>query len=75
MKKETRNEKLREKLCTCIKKVRQTVKVRGKKRPTATQKESAAIGICVKAVLQTRGRTIRRFKCGKRKTLETQKMF
>jgi len=45
------------KFCRCIKKVRKTVKA---KKGT---KEQAAIGICVKSVLQTRGRTLKRFKC------------
>jgi hypothetical protein len=65
---------LGEKLCSCIKQVRKTVTLR-KKRPSAREKESAAIGICVKGVLHTRGKTIRKFKCGKRPTLKMQKMI
>ena len=41
---------LAEKLCRCIKKVRKTVK-------------NKVIGICVKSVLQSRGKTLKRFKC------------
>ena len=52
------------KLCSCIKKVRDTVKRRAKS--TARTKESAAIGICVKSVLQRRGKTIKRFSCKKK---------
>lgn len=52
------------KLCHCIKKVRDTVKLRTKS--TARTKESAAIGICVKSVLQRRGKTIKRFSCKKK---------
>ena len=48
------------KLCHCIKKVRDTVKRRAK------SKESAAIGICVKSVLQSRGKTLKRFSCRKK---------
>lgn len=61
--------------CRCIKKVRKTVKA----RPDSS-KESAAIGICVKSVLQTRGRTLRKFRCTRRKGrsgkpfLQTQKL-
>jgi hypothetical protein len=40
------------KFCSCINKVSKTLKLRKKAR------ESAAIGICVKSVLQTRGRTL-----------------
>jgi hypothetical protein len=52
--------------CDCIKKVRETVKLRPanqKKKPQRKQKEKAAIGICVKSVLQTRGKTLKRFSC------------
>lgn len=68
------NKKLREKLCSCIKKVRKTVKLRKGTPRTAQGKESAAIGICVKSVLQTRGKTLKRFSCDK-KQLTTQKPF
>jgi hypothetical protein len=68
--------------CSCIKKVRKTVRLRPTKRGTrrlpslAKRKEQAAIAICVKSVLQTRRRTLRRFSCepprGKRPFLQTQ---
>ena len=71
-------------LCHCIKKVRKTVRPRIKrsnksnkskkiKNPTLQDRESAAIGICVRSVLQTRGKTLKRFKCGKKPYLLTQK--
>lgn len=68
-------ESLSKKFCRCIKKVRKTVKLRkGSKRGIAG-KESAAIGICVKSVLQTKGKTLRKFKCaGKNPLLQTQKL-
>ena len=44
--------------CHCIKSVRKTIKAR------KGSKESAAIGVCVRSVLQRRGRTLKRFKCG-----------
>ena len=51
--------------------------MRGKRRPTAADKESAAIAICVRSVLGRRGRTLKRFSCGKgtgkRPMLKTQK--
>ena len=47
----------------CVKSVRKTVK--------AQNKESAAIGICTKSVLQTRGRTLKRYRKGR---LTTQKL-
>lgn len=55
------------KFCGCIKKVRRSVTLRkgaGKGVPVAQAKESAAIAICTKSVLQTKGRTLRKFKCG-----------
>lgn len=54
--------------CKCIKAVRKTVKV----RPGST-KESAAIAICVKTMLQSRGRTLKKFSCKKATMLKTQK--
>lgn len=45
------------KFCACIKKVRKTVKA------TRGTKEQAAIAICVKSVLQTRKRTLKKFTC------------
>jgi hypothetical protein len=54
--------------CSCIKKVRKSFK-----NPRGSR-ESAAIGICVKSVLQTKGKTLRRFTCGKKPKVITQKM-
>ena len=56
------------KFCRCIKEVRKTIRPR--KGSTA---EQAAIGVCVKSVLHSRGRTIKRFKCGRPSRLVTQK--
>jgi hypothetical protein len=64
---------LAKKLCSCIGKVRKTVKLRKGQTKTRANKEKAAIGICVKSVLQTRGRTLKRFSCDKKPTLTTQK--
>jgi ADP-ribose pyrophosphatase YjhB (NUDIX family) len=59
--------------CRCIKKVRKTVKVRPGQNKTLKGRESAAIGICVKSVIQTRGRTLKKFKCTPKPYLLTQK--
>lgn len=50
----------------CVKSVRKTVKAR-----KGSNKESAAIGICTKSVLHTRGRTMKRYRKGR---LTTQKL-
>jgi hypothetical protein len=50
----------------CVKSVRKTVKAR-----KGSNKESAAIGICTKSVLQTRGRTLKSYRKGR---LTTQKL-
>jgi len=65
-----RNKALAKKLCSCIKKVRKTVKVR---KDSVRAREQAAIGICVRSVLQTRGKTLKKFSCLKKPTLVTQK--
>ena len=62
--------KLADRFCGCIKSVRKTVKLRraSKKGASSTYgKEQAAIAICVKSVLQSRGRTLKKFKCRKTK--------
>jgi hypothetical protein len=73
----TRKNTLAADFCRCIKKVRKTIKLRSGVKKTARlqadAKESAAIGVCVKAVLQTRGKTLKRFRCGKKAMLKTQK--
>jgi hypothetical protein len=51
----------------CVKSVRSTVRAR-----KGSTKESAAIAICTKSVLQTRGRTMKRYRKGR---LITQKKF
>lgn len=67
----TSRTKLARHFCHCIKKVRKTVKARGKSQ-SFKAREQAAIAICTKSVLQTRKRTLRKFKCGKRPFLQTQ---
>jgi len=57
----------RKKFNRCVKAVRKTVKARPK-----SSKESAAIAICTKSVLHTRGLTMKRYK---KKRLVTQKKF
>ena len=72
-----RRKPLAESLCHCIKKVRNTVKLRTTKqtkRNIKKEKEKAAIAICVSSVLQTKGKTLKRFKCGKKPYLLTQKL-
>ena len=72
-----RSSPLGKELCRCIKKVRKTVKLRRRQNKSIKSKgkgkETAAIGICVKSVLQTRGKTLRRFKCRPKPYLLTQK--
>jgi hypothetical protein len=51
------------KFCGCIKAVRKTVKLRSGKGSAG--KESAAIAICTKSVLQTKGKTLRKVACDK----------
>lgn len=56
-------ESLAYKLCGCIKKVKKTYKNTNEKR---------AIPICIKSVLQTRGKTLKKFSCRNGPKLETQ---
>ena len=69
----TRKNKLASDFCRCIKKVRKTIKLRPGVKNTSAAREAAAIGVCVKSVLQTKGKTLERFRCGKKMMLSTQK--
>ena len=60
--------------CQCIKRVSKTVKLRPGQPKNKASKEKAAIAICVKSVLQTRGRTLKKFNCRKKPMLVTQTM-
>ena len=60
------------KFCNCVKSVRRYVKPKTGKGPAA--KEGAAIAICTKSVLQTRGKTLRKFSCKKGAKLQTQSL-
>jgi hypothetical protein len=62
-----RTSKIGKKFDRCVKAVRNTVRAR-----KGSTKESAAIAICTKSVLQTRGRTLKRYKKGR---LVTQRKF
>ena len=65
-----------EKFCRCIKAVRRTVKLRSGPN-TRKSRERAAIAICTKSMLQTKGRTLKKFKCrtpNKKAYLKTQRM-
>ena len=68
-------ESMAKRFCQCIKKVRRTLKGNYKKqqKESLRTKESRAIAICVKSVIQTRGKTLKKFSCGKSPKLTTQK--
>ena len=61
-----------ERFCDCIKQVSKSVKTRKGFPRGSGGKEQAAIAICVKSVLQKRGRTLKKFRCRKGAKLETQ---
>lgn len=67
---QTRSKRLASKFCGCIKRVRKTVRLRSGRGEKA--RESAAIAICTKSVLQTRGKTLRKVSCKKGGKLQTQ---
>lgn len=69
---QTRNKVLAKKLCSCIKKVRKTIKVRAGYAKGKDAREKAAIGVCVRSVLQTRGKTLKRFSCLKKPVVVTK---
>ena len=60
-----------DRFCRCIKSVKRTLKLRSGRGNDA--REKAAIAICVKSVLQSKGRTLKKFNCRKGPKLITQK--
>jgi len=60
-----------DRFCRCIKSVAKTLKLR--KGSGREAREKAAIAICVKSVLQTRGRTLKKFSCRKGPKVITQR--
>jgi hypothetical protein len=56
------------KFCRCIKAVRKTIKA----RPGSTR-ESGAIAVCNVSMFGRKGRTLKKFRCGKKPYLKTQK--
>ena len=60
-----------DRFCRCIKSVSKTLKLR--KGSGRQAREKVAIAICVKSVLQSRGRTLKKFSCRKGPKLFTQK--
>ena len=60
-----------DRFCRCIKSVKKTLKLRAGRGEEA--REKAAIAICVKSVLQSKGRTLKKFSCRKGAKLITQK--
>jgi len=73
--KSMRRKSLATTFCHCIKKVRSTVTLRKgltRKMSKNAAKESAAIAICVRSVLQKRGKTLKKFKCRGKPYLVTQ---
>jgi hypothetical protein len=62
--------------CHCVKKVRKTIKLRRGQPVSRASKESAAIAVCVRSVLQTKGLTLKKVRClpKKKMRLFTQKL-
>jgi hypothetical protein len=60
-----------DRFCRCIKSVAKTLKLR--KGSGREAREKAAIAICVKSVLQSRGRTLKKFSCRKGPKVITQR--
>jgi hypothetical protein len=62
--------------CSCVKKVQKSL-LKSKTFKILSAKsegQGQAIAICVKSVLQTRGRTLKKFRCGRKPSLKSQKL-
>ena len=64
-------EAIGKRFCKCIKSVRKTIKARNN-----STKEQGAIAVCVKSVLQSKGKTLRKFNCkGRKPKVTSQPLF
>ncbi len=67
-----------EEFCSCIKKVKKSLKNQNRKNGKNTKNlneyEKGGIAICVKSMLQSKGRTLKKFHCKKPPMLKTQTM-
>lgn len=76
-----KNKSLSKNFCSCIKKVRKTIKskpvskVNTKTKMSAKEREKIAIAICVKSVLHTKGKTLKRFTCNPSPILITKRLL
>ena len=64
-----KRKKLSTTFCRCIKSVRRTIRTR-----KGSTKEQGAIAVCVKSVLGSRGKTLKKFRCGPKARLTTQRL-
>ena len=66
-----------EEFCSCIKKVKKSLKNQNRKNKifkNLNDYEQGGIAICVKSMLQSKGRTLKKFHCKKPPKLKTQTM-
>ena len=66
-----------EEFCSCIKKVKKSLKNQNRKNKifkNLNDYEQGGIAICVKSMLQSKGRTLKKFHCKKPPMLKTQTM-
>jgi ribosomal protein L21E len=70
-----------EEFCSCIKKVKKSLRNQNRKNRIIVKNkklnnyEKGGIAICVKSVLQSKGRTLKKFHCKKTPMLKTQKLL
>ena len=64
--------------CSCIKKVKKSLRNQNRKKGIYKKLENyeqGGIAICVKSVLQSKGKTLKKFHCKKPPMLKTQKLL
>jgi hypothetical protein len=69
---------LAQEFCKCIKKVKKSLRNQNKKNGVSKKLETyeqGGIAICVKSVLQSKGKTLKKFHCKKTPVLKTQKLL
>ena len=65
---------LAKEFCSCIKKVKKSLRNQNKNKKNMNEYEKGGIAICVKSMLQSKGKTLKKFQCSKHPMLKIQKL-
>lgn len=73
-----KGKKAADEFCSCIKKVKKSLRNQNRRKgiyKKVNDYEQGGIAICVKSMLQSKGRTLKKFHCKKSPMLKTQSLL